>query len=147
MAIPAAFKRDENFVPVTNLGFEASKTVTYAAGTTGAIGTSTLFTVTGTVAMFLFGFCEVDLTGSGNIEIGVAGATATLANQRAATAIDLNHVWHNGTLAIGGQVGSSQHVINQNVIQTISTNTVTGGRITYYCFWVPISANGNVTAA
>ena len=147
MAADAAFPRDENFVPITNLGLKASKTITYSAATTGAVGVTTLFNVTGVVAMYLFGLCEVDLTGTGTIEVGVTGATATLANQQSATAIDVHEVWHNSTLAVGGTVGNSVHIIDQNVIQTIGTNTVTGGRITYYCYWVPISEDGNVTAA
>lgn len=145
--IAAYFQRDANRVPITNLGLRETKTITYAAGTTGAIGTTTLFTVTGTVAMYVFGLCEVDLTGSGTLELGVAGATAVLANQTAATNIDVHEVWHNSTLAVGGTVGNAVHVIDQNVIQTIATNTVTAGRITFYCFWVPVSDDGNVVAA
>lgn len=143
----ATYRRDGNFVPITNLGLPATKTITYAAGTTGAIGATTLFNVTGVVAMYIFGLCEADLTGSGTLEIGVAGATATLANQQVATAIDAHEVWHNSTLAIGGTVGASVHIIDQDVIQTIATNTVTGGTITFYCFWSPVSDDGNVTVA
>jgi len=147
MSVPAAFQRDQNFVPITNLGLQASKVITYNAGTTGAIGTTTLFNVTGTVAMYLFGVCEADLSGTGTLEIGVAGATATLANQQVATAIDIHEVWHNSTLAVGGTVGNAVHVIDQDVIQTIASNTVTGGTITFYCFWTPVSPDGLVTAA
>lgn len=146
MAVPAAYPRDENFVPITQLGLKATKTITYAAGTTGAVGTTTLFTVTGIVAMYVFGLCEVDLTGSGTLELGVAGSTAVLANQVAATNVDIHEVWHNSTLAVGGTVGNAVHVIDQDVIQTIATNTVTAGRITFYCFWSPVSADGLVTA-
>jgi len=141
------FRRDGNFVPVTNLGFIAEKTITYDAATTGAIGTTTLYTVTGTVGMFVFGVCEDDLAGLGALEIGTAGSTAVLANQRAATDIDVHEVWHNGTLAVGGTVGNALHVVDQDVIQTIATNTVTGGRITFYCCWVPISVDGRVEVA
>ena len=141
------FKRDANHVPITTLGLQTSKTITYVAGTTGAIGTTTLFTVTGTVALNVFGMCTSDLTGTGTIEIGVAGSTACLANQQTATSIDLNEVWHDAVLAIGGQVTGHEHVVNQNVIQTIAGNTVTGGTITFYCLWIPLSDDGNVVAS
>lgn len=147
MSVPAAFQRDENFVPITNLGFINTKSITYVAGTTGAVGATTLFNVTGTVAMFLFAVCGTDLAGSGTIEVGVTGATAVLANQQLATAIDAHEVWHNGTLAIGGKVGDGQHVIDQDVIQTIGTDTVTSGTLTFYCCWVPLSEGAQVTTA
>lgn len=147
MSTDQVFQRDANHVPITNLGLVASKSVTFAAGTTGAIGTTTLFTVSGTVAMYLFAVCGTDLAGTGTIEVGVAGATAVLANQQVATSIDQNEVWTGATLAIGGAMGTSLNVIKQNVIQTIATNTVSGGELTYYCAWVPLSQGATVTAA
>lgn len=147
MSITGAFKRDENFVPITTLGVQASKTITYAAATTGAVGATTLFTVTGTVACNVFAICSADLTGSGTLEVGVSGSTAALCNQQAATAIDNHEVWHNGNLAIATNVATNQHIIDQNVIQTIATNTVTAGTLTFYCVWTPISSDGNVVAA
>lgn len=147
MALPVAFQRDQNFVPVTTLGFQTSKTITYVAGTTGATGTTTLFTVTGTVMINVFAYCTVDLTGSGTIEFGFAGGTATMGNQQSATAIDANEVWSDAVLAIGGVVANHFHPTAQDVIQTIATNTVTGGTLTYYCSWVPLTQGATVVAA
>lgn len=147
MSANGTYPRDENFVPITNLGLKATKTITFAAGTTGAVGATTLFTVTGTVGMNVFGFCTADLTGSGTIEVGVAGSTAALCNQQSATSIDNHEVWYDAVLAVGGAVAGHEHIINQDVIQTIATDTVTGGTLIYYCYWFPISADGNVTAA
>jgi hypothetical protein len=146
MSVNGAFKRDENFVPITTLGLQETKSITFAAGTTGAIDTTTLFTVTGTVACNVFAICTADLTGSGTIEVGVAGATAVICDQRLATAIDNNEVWHDSVLAVAGQVAGHQHIIKQSVIQTIATDTVTGGSLTYYCLWTPLSDDGNVVA-
>lgn len=73
MSANGAFQRDENFVPITTIGLQETKTITYVAG----------------------------------------------------------HL----------------HPIDQDVIQTIATNTVTGGTLIYYCNWVPLSSDGNVTAA
>lgn len=146
MAVPNRFQRDENFVPITNLGFQASKTITYAAGTTGAVGATTLFTVTGTVSCNVFAICDTDLTGTGTIEVGVSGSTAALCSQQTATAIDAHEVWHNGNLSIAQNVATNQHIVDQNVIQTIGTNTVTGGKLRFYCVWTPLTDGATVTA-
>jgi len=87
------FNRDANYVPITNLGLTATKAITYSALTTGAVGLTTLFTVTGCVAVRLFGVCTIDLTGSGTIEAGISGNTAGLLAQTTGTAIDANEVW------------------------------------------------------
>lgn len=141
-----AFARDANFVPITGLGLQETKTITYAAGTTGATGTTTLFTVTGKVAINVYALCTSDLAGSGTIEIGVAGSTAALCNQQVATAIDNHEVWHNSGLSIAGNVAGHLHPIDQDVIQTIATNTVSGGTLIFYCNWYPLSSDGNVVA-
>jgi len=142
-----AMPRDDNDAAITTLGIEKSKTITYSALTTGATGTTTLFTVTGTVAVNVIGFCTTDLTGSGTIEIGVAGSTACLCNQQNATAIDNHEVWHDNVLAIGGQASGHWHIINQDIIQTIATDTVTAGVITYYVNYVPLSDGANIVVA
>lgn len=143
--INTSFSRDNNRIPITNLGIVASPvTITYVAGTTGAVGTTTLFTVTGTVAVNIFALCTTDLTGSGTIEVGTATSTACLCNQQSATAIDNNEVWHDAVLAVGGQVAGHFHVIKENIIQTIATDTVTAGVLTYYAIWNPISTDGNL---
>lgn len=147
MSTSSVFQRDANHVPITTLGLVETKTITYVAGTTGAVGATTLFNVTGTVAMFLFAVCEADLAGTGTIEVGVAGATAVLANQQSATAIDEHEVWHNDVISIGAKIGDGQHVVDQDVIQTIATNTVTGGTLTYHCCWVPLTRGATVTTA
>jgi hypothetical protein len=145
----ATFTRDANHVPITNLGLTESKTITYAAGTTGATGATTLFTVTGTVALNVFGLCTADLTsgGSATIEVGTATSTAALCDQVTATTVDNHEVYHDAVLAVGGQVAGHVHVVNESIVQTIGTTTITGGSIVWYCIWTPLSSDGNVVAA
>lgn len=145
MSVPTSFQRDENFVPITNLGFLETKDITFVAATTGAVGVTTLFTITGTVALNVWAFCTTNLSGTGTIEVGVSSSTACLANQQNATAIDNHEVWHDSVLAIGGQIAGHWHVVNEDVIQTIATNTVTGGVLTYYCGWIPLTEGATVT--
>lgn len=147
--ISSAYSRDANGVPITNLGLLVSKTITYVAGTTGAVGTTTLFTVTGHVALNVYALCTSDLTSGGGatIEVGTATSTAALCNQVVATTIDNHEVYSNSSLGVGASVAGHSHVVNENIIQTIATTTISGGVLTYYCGWVPLSSDGNVVAA
>lgn len=147
-SIAAAFPRDANSVPIQNLGLTVTKAITYAAATTGAVGITTLFTVTGTVAMRVFAVCSgVDLTGSGTLEVGISGNTAAVIAQTAATAIDVGEFWYDTSPPTVGVLPALLMLAGTNVIQTIATNTVTAGTLTFYCLWNPISTDGNVVAA
>lgn len=142
-----AFQRDANHVPITGLGLVGSKAITYAAATTGAVGATTLFTVTGKVALRIFALASgADLTGSGTLEVGISGNTAALIAQTAATAIDVGEWWLDTGPATVEALPALQ-LVASDVIQTIATNTVTAGTLTYYCAWFPISSDGNVVAA
>ena len=92
MPITEAFNRDSNNVPIVGLGLVASKAITYAALTTGAVGATNLFTITGTVALQIFGVCSVNIAGSGTIEVGIAGVTAGLIAQTTGTDIDADKI-------------------------------------------------------
>ena len=144
-----AFQRDANHVPITNLGLIASKSITYAAGTTGAVGATTLFTVSGTVACNVFAICTDNLTsgGASTIEVGVSGNTASISSVQTSTDIDTNEVWTGSTLGVASLVVGSKNVVNQDIIQTIKIATITGGSLTYYCLWTPLSEGATVTAA
>lgn len=142
------FTRDANRVPITTLGLTVTKTITYATATTGAIGATTLFTVTGDVALNVFGICKTSLTGTNaTIEVGIATSTAALADQVTATTVDAHMIYHDAVLAVGGNVAGHHHVIDEDIIQTIGTAAVATGAITWYCTWTPLSTDGNVVAA
>lgn len=154
VGIVSAFPRDANHVPITQPGLKATKTITYVAGTTGATGASTLFTITGDVLVTVFAVCTSDLTsgGAATVEVGIAGNTAAIIAQTTATTIDAGEVWIGSTtpatvVALG--TPTHQFILNTgtDIIQTIGTTTVSGGVLTYYCFWFPLSEDGNVEAA
>lgn len=144
----SSFSRDANRVPITTLGLQTSKTITYVAGTTGAVGTTTLFTVTGSVCLNVSALCTSSLTsgGAATIAVGTATSTACLANQVTATTVTNHMVYHDAILAVGSTV-SNLHILNEDVIQTIGTTTITGGTLIFFCYWTPLSADGNVVAA
>lgn len=130
------------------MGLVTTKAITYSALTTGATGATTLFTVTGAVAVRVFAVASgTDLTGSGTIEVGIAGNTAAVIAQTAATAIDVGEFWY-GTSPVTVGVLPAQLILNAtDIIQTIATNTVTAGTLTYYCLWFPLSQSASVVAA
>jgi hypothetical protein len=153
--IESTFRRDANYVPITTHGLQASKLMTFAGGTTndpgdfdGTGNPATLFSVTGQVAINVFGICTVNLAGaSATIEVGTASSTAAFVNQQTATDVDAHEVLHDSVLSVGGQVAGHWHICDQNIIQTVGTANITAGAIQYYCWWTPLSSDGKVEAA
>lgn len=144
----SAFTRDGNFVPIDSLGLTASKAITYSTLTTGATGATTLFTVTGTVAIRVFALCSTDLTGAGaTLEVGVSGNTASIISQTTGTTIDSGEFLSSNLTPASVLALPAIQLTATDVIQTIATNPVTGGVLTYYCVWVPISSDANVVSA
>lgn len=142
------FQRDANHVPIVTLGLVETKTITYVAGTTGATGATTLFTVTGDVAVRVYAVCSTLLTGAGaTLEIGVAGEINALIAQTTGTDIDAGEIWVD---AVPGFIQAMPAInligTGKDIIQTIATAAVSAGALTYYCIWTPISADGNVVA-
>lgn len=146
--LSAAFNRDANNVPITNAGLVTTKSITYAAATTGATGAHNLFTVTGVVSMQIFAVGGTDLTsgGAATIEVGISGNTAALLAQTTATDIDAGEIWIDNAPATVENLPAAR-IIRASVIETIGTTTITGGSLTYYCVWTPLSEDGNVEAA
>lgn len=134
--------------------------ITYAAGSTGAIGTTTLFTVTGDVLVTMLAEkCTTDLTSGGapTFDLGVTGQTGAFVS----TAPDVTG-WDAGEwLDIGGpsyKTAVSENIatiwgantftygtpISANIIQTISAATITGGVVRWYVSYIPLSGDGAV---
>lgn len=146
---PASIKRDANYVPIQdNAAMQVSKSVTYTALGDGAVGNIDLFTVTGDVLVTVFAVCATDLTGGGTLEVGIAGNTAALIAQTTGTAIDAGEVWYDNTPVTVGTLPAVRVLTNgTDIIQTIASDTITAGVVTYYCLWRPLSANATITAA
>lgn len=144
----SAQDRDANYRTVAHFdAFRLESSWTFAAGTTGATGAHTLFDVTGRVALNIFAICTSDLTsgGAATVEVGTASGTAAMADQVTATTIDNHEVYSESVLAVAGVVAGHTHPVNEDVILTIGTTTVTGGTLVFYCTWRPLSDDGLVT--
>lgn len=148
--ILSSFKRDANGVPIWTEGLIESKSITYIGATTGATGATTLFTVTGCVVVRVFGVCGLTLVGAATLEVGITGATAVILAQIAdATNLATDEIYTDATPTTKVEAMPSQLIIGngQDIIQTIGATAITGGVLTYYCTWAPISTDGNVVAA
>ncbi len=152
----AAQDRDANRAIISsNEAFKLESTWTFVAGTTGAIGQHTLFTVTGNVWVNqVFGICDTDLEsgGAATISIGSANNVAQLMDATTATNVDDGDVWDNATptVEIGNMWGSGNKFyapINDGADITfdILTATITAGVVDMYVFWRPLSSDGNIT--
>lgn len=150
-AYSAAIDRDANRQVISsNEAFKLESTWTFVAGTTGAVGAHTLFTVTGNVLLTIFGVCDTTLTsgGAATIEVGVTGNTAALIAQGTGTSLADGEIWVDGTLTrVGVGAVPAMQVLNDgnDVILTIGTATLTAGAIDFYCLWRPLSSDADVT--
>jgi len=130
----------------------ARKTVTFTAAGDGAVGTVTLFTVTGTVRVRAFGVCTTSTTiqAGATVEVGIAGNLAVLIAQTAADATVAGEIWHDASpdAEIELDTVASWYYISDgnDIILTVATNTVDSGVIEFYCEYQKVSANGDVVA-
>jgi hypothetical protein len=117
---------------------------------TGLIGAATLFTVTGEVEVNVIGYIDTAVTSAGllTLEVGVAGATAGLTAQTAVADLLADMLWIDATPAVLVAKPTAKVIANgADIIETVGTADATAGQITYYCYWRPLSADGNVVAA
>lgn len=149
---------DANGRPLNDmLPYLAKKRITFAGGTANAIGdhdgTSdpfTVFTVTGDVQVMVVGICKTTLVGAATLELGVTDATAAILAQIAnATALVENEAWVDATPTLAEARTPAIHTIGGglDIIGTVGSANITAGVIDFYCFWRPLSDDGNVVAA
>lgn len=139
------------------LPFLVSKRITFAGGTTDAIGDDggaldpfTIFTVTGDVLVWVAGMVKTTLVGAATLEIGVTNNTAILIAQVAdATTLAVNELWHDATSVLAEGFTPQVHGIGGglDIIGTVGTADITAGVIDFYCFWRPLSSDGAIVAA
>lgn len=135
----------------------ASKTITFAGGTTNATGDHdgtgdpfSIFTVTGVVSMRLFAVVATGLAGAtATIEVGTAINTAGLIAQTTATNLAANEIWHDATPDASVELATvaAEKIVSQSVIGTVGTANITSGVLNFYCIWKPLSDGASVVAA
>lgn len=155
----AAIDRDGNRQIIPGiLPFKVKKTITFAGGTTDAIGDIdgalnpfNIFTVTGDVLVNVIGVVKTTLVGAGTLEVGVTNATPSILPQVAdATTMAANEVWApDASVSLAEAFTPQLHGIGGglDIIGTAGTANITAGVIDFYCFFRPLSDDGNVVAA
>jgi hypothetical protein len=133
---------------------KAQKTVTFtgAAGA-GAVGTTTVFTVTGEILIVaLTPTCTVNLTttgGTGTLALGVTSATTFFIAATTGDDIDAGDIWVDATPteanAFALPSGFKDIWCTDNVIITHATNAATAGAIRFDMYWMPLSSDGAVS--
>lgn len=122
------------------------KTVTFDAGTgSGAVGSVAVATITGSV-LILHGAvrCTTSLTGSGVVEMGTTNNTAGLISQTTGTAIDATEFWQDATPEAEISPAITDQCICEDIIITVSSNTITAGVLEIVFYWLPLSSDGNM---
>ncbi len=170
-----AFPRDDNAVPVTQLGLATTKSITFTGDNTTV--DVPIFTITGTVLVnALYGVvtttigsnhtaglfrlndqtAQVAITATGvTLSSLLAGTTFIKKGLAAAAAVLLDNAAGRisepttlETIYPGCFVAMKKTgALTQIEYEYATTNSPTTGAVTFYCSWVPISADGRVTPA
>lgn len=149
MVIPVPQQIDANRRTIfSNEAFVLSSEWTFVENLTGDQGNHTLFTVTGDVLVTVFGLCTTNMVGSGaDFEVGVTGNTAGIIAQIADVEdLDAGDVYIDGTPEVGTVALPSAFIINGglDILLKITNADVTGGVVTFYCLWRPLSSDGEI---
>ncbi len=120
-------------------------------------GSHDIFTITGDVRVKLLAICETNLAGGGvgaQLTLGLNGATTYFIGQTTCTGIDAGEIWTSSTLANNLKVNTIALAVFDRIvsgytsikIDIVSASTSTG-KIHFYCWWEPLSADSAVAAA
>lgn len=126
--------------------------ITFVVGTTGAVATHEILTITGMVRLRILAECTVNVAGTGAIQLGVAGATDAIIASTTGTDIDAGEIWFDASPT--ELYGDTASLILDKIIAggidvgyEITANTLTGGTVIFHCWWEPLNATGAVVAA
>lgn len=130
-----------------------SKSITFNGGAgTGSQVTTTLFTVTGVVEITPLNHCTADLVGAlATISMGLTdGNPGIIIATTTATDIDAGESWNDTTPTIGEAINGTNFPKlsnGKNVTYTVATADITGGAMTFYLKWRPVSPGASIVAA
>jgi hypothetical protein len=161
MAAPV-YPRDGSGLPIIdpNWGFlSTANPGNFAGGTSNArgnyngtqttetvAGTTTLYAVTGVVAVRFMAVVKTTLTGAtATVAVGTTGNTGGLIAATTGTTLTAGLLWASTSPAtvIANTVPAWQ-IVSGNILETLATANVTAGNLQYICRWVPVSSDGFV---
>lgn len=120
----------------------------------GSQDPTTIFKVTGEVAVRCYGVCTTTIVGAGSIELGVTGNTAKLiAKIVNATDLIVDEAWLGATptdvraFAISDLPATTVLTNGSDIIETLGTADITAGELYYICMWRAITEGSSVVSA
>ena len=139
-------------IPANVADYRIARTsVTFTgAATLGAIGNVPLFTVTGAVLVkFIAGYVGTTLAGAtATLALGVTGSTSLFIGATTATNMtSTNNIWTSTSPTAAGlalATAGKEILVTANIVGTVATAAVTGGVLTIFVAWLPLSSDGNV---
>ena len=122
--------------------------ITFSSST----GTVSVFTVTGDVLIRLIPVITTDVVpdSAANIRLGIVGNTDAMIVDSAAAGLDARGIWIDQTP--DNEIESDERIRGyivtdgNDVVMTLSAQ-INSGVIRFYCFWTPLSSDGNVVNA
>ena len=115
-------------------------------------GTVTLFTVTGDVIVKIIPVIVTNVTSAltADVRLGVTGFTDAMIVDSVSTDLDARGIWvdQTPTNEIEPTDGIRDYIVvdGNDIILTLSAQ-VDAGALRFYCYWTPISPDGNVVVA
>ena len=131
-------------------------TFTFVAGTTGATGNHTVFTVTGCVFVKkITAYTTTDLVpdvAGATISLGIVANNAGLIDATVAASIDATKLWNRSTSAAADAAHRTDFAylydfsLISNIIYNIAVQAIASGVIQFIVEWYPLSTDGNLVA-
>jgi hypothetical protein len=119
----ATYSRDGNFVPITNLGFITTKTVTFETATTGAVGQSVLFNVTGVVKVTVIAVVQDSLSSAGGTGLDSVGTVSTpsfILEPKDTPQLGTGTVWIKAESLSGGVAAPTYDIfVSENIVSIV----------------------------
>lgn len=138
---------------IAGVGIQSENNYSFV-GNQGAVGSYTLFTVTGVVAVKIVGVVTATVTSAGApaIEVGTTINTAALIPQVVdGTGLAVNEIWHDATPdssveLISGLSSFPEKLVTQDIKVKVSTAAATGGSVRFIVLWRPLSSGALLVA-
>jgi len=131
------------------LGEPVTKTITFA----NLAAAANLFTITGDVVVKILAICTTSLASAGGctVSVGIAADPDAILPATDVTVLDAREIWKDITASseIESWTSSVRHYVitDGNDIIINPSAQVDSGALVFYCFFIPLSSDGDVTAA
>jgi hypothetical protein len=126
--------------------------ITFAALTTGAVGTHEILTLSGMVRLRILVECLTNLAGGGSIQLGVAGTTNSFIASTTATDIDSGEIWIDATPTETN--GNTSSLILDKIVcggldvgYEVTGDTITSGALIFHIWYELLNGSAAVVVA